>query len=61
VSQGRGVVVGSAVHRRLRKERVECGNYYGQQRKAGGVGVGVSVVEEEATLDLRTTTKEGKI
>jgi hypothetical protein len=45
------VVVGSAVRRRLRKERVECGNYYGQQRRTRYVGDGRGSNAELANND----------
>lgn len=52
MSQGKdGVYVGSAVRRRLRKERVECGNYCGQQRRADGVSGGRGSNAELANND----------
>jgi hypothetical protein len=59
-SLGRGVVVvGSVLRRRLRKERVECGDYYGRERWC--VCMCVCVVEEEATLSLQATTRRARM
>jgi len=52
-----GVVVGSVLRGRLRKERVECGDYYGRGGERGGVS---KCGRRGSNAELASNDEEGK-